>query len=148
MTAPRVTAAPVLQREMFSVSRASEYFDARELQAQTGQPRHRFAAFAVKELADNGLDACEAAGVAPEIDIAIRRKGERLVITVQDNAAGIEAETVAPDPGLRHPDQRQGRLSLADAGRPGQRPQGHHRHPARARRADADRHPGARRPPS
>jgi len=89
-----MSAAPVLQREMFSVSRASEYFDARELQAQTGQPRHRFAAVAVKELVDNALDACETAGVAPEIGIAIRRRSDRLVITVQDNAAGIETETV------------------------------------------------------
>jgi DNA topoisomerase VI subunit B len=87
--------AATLQREMFLVSRASEYFDARELQAQTGQPRHRFAAVAVKELVDNALDACETAGVAPEIEIEIRRQGERLVIAVQDNGNGIAPETIA-----------------------------------------------------
>jgi DNA topoisomerase VI subunit B len=88
-------AVPSLRREMFSVSRASEYFDARELQAQTGQPRHRFAAVALKELVDNALDACEAAGVSPVIDISVRRQADRLVISVQDNGDGIEPETVA-----------------------------------------------------
>src|SRR4051812_36161828 len=85
----------VLQREMFSISRASEYFDARELQAQTGQPRHRFAAVALKELVDNTLDACETAGVVPEVEIAMRHQAEQLVIMIQDNGDGIAPETVA-----------------------------------------------------
>jgi hypothetical protein len=89
-----VTAA-VFQREMFSISRASEYFDARELQAQTGQPRYRFAAVVVKELIDNALDACETAGVVPEVEITVLHREACLVISVRDNAAGIGPETVA-----------------------------------------------------
>ena len=41
MTAP-------LERTIFEVSRAEEYFNARELQAQTGQPVEWFAAVALK----------------------------------------------------------------------------------------------------
>jgi hypothetical protein len=90
-----MTAVPAFHRETFSVSRASEYFDARELQAQTGQPRHRFAAVALKELVDNALDAAETAGVAPEIEIAVQHRAESLVISVRDNGSGIAPETVA-----------------------------------------------------
>jgi hypothetical protein len=42
-----------LKRTTFETSRAGEYFDARELQAQTGQPLQNFAAVALKELVDN-----------------------------------------------------------------------------------------------
>ena len=56
-----------LQRTTFSTSRAAEYFDARELSAQTGQSQYNFAHVAIKELVDNALDACETAGVAPVV---------------------------------------------------------------------------------
>ena len=46
-----------LERTTFEISRAAEYFDAKELEAQTGQPRDRFAAAVLKELTDNALDA-------------------------------------------------------------------------------------------
>jgi DNA topoisomerase VI subunit B len=45
----------------------------------------------VKELADNGLDGCEEAGIAPMIWITINADG----ITVIDNGPGIAPETVA-----------------------------------------------------
>ena len=37
-----------LQRTHFSVGRAAEYFDAKELQAQTGRPRDEFATVCVE----------------------------------------------------------------------------------------------------
>ncbi len=53
-----------------------------------------FVAVALKELADNALDACETAGIAPSLDITIREAGDRLAIGVADNGTGIPPETV------------------------------------------------------
>ncbi len=61
--------ASILQRTVFGTSRAQEYFNARELQAQTGQPLFNLATVALKELVDNALDACEQSGVPPVIEI-------------------------------------------------------------------------------
>ncbi len=44
----------------------------------------------VKEAVDNSLDACEEAGILPDIDIAIRQTDEeRFSVTVRDNGPGI-----------------------------------------------------------
>ncbi len=84
-----------LDRTTFSVSRAAEYFEARCLQAMTGQPSSRFPEVVVKELLDNALDAAEAAGRAPAVVLRLRLKGRLLVITVTDNGDGIPPEVVA-----------------------------------------------------
>jgi anti-sigma regulatory factor (Ser/Thr protein kinase) len=83
-----------LARTVFETSRAAEYFTVRELQAQTGQPRERFAAVALKELVDNALDACETAGIAPSIVIEMAMEPGLVRITVEDNGSGIPPETV------------------------------------------------------
>jgi DNA topoisomerase VI subunit B len=83
-----------LKRTTFETSRAAEYFDARELQAQTGQPLQNFATVALKELVDNALDACETAGVAPDIRIDVRDELGTIRLTVSDNGPGILPETV------------------------------------------------------
>lgn len=83
-----------LTRTTFETSRAAEYFDARELQAQTGQPIERFAAVALKELCDNALDACETAGIAPEIGLHVTTQGAQTQIAIRDNGGGIPPETV------------------------------------------------------
>ena len=45
---------------------------------------------AVKEAVDNSMDACEEAGVFPELDVQLEKVGEeRLRISVQDNGPGI-----------------------------------------------------------
>jgi DNA topoisomerase VI subunit B len=83
-----------LERTLFSTGRAAEYFTVSELQAQTGQPRERFAAVVVKELVDNALDAAETAGVAPEVTIGVERDQTELRLAVQDNGPGLAPTTV------------------------------------------------------
>src|SRR5918993_1234754 len=66
-----------LQRTSFESSRAGEYFDARELQTQTGQPVSNFAA------------------VAPEVSIEVHEEdGDSIRLAVSDNGPGIPPETV------------------------------------------------------
>jgi DNA topoisomerase VI subunit B len=86
---------PTLTRPMFERSRDAEFFDARELQKQTGQPRERFVSVALKELLDNACDACETAGIAPSLTLVITHPTHDLVaLTVHDNGAGLPPETV------------------------------------------------------
>ncbi|MBM4274123.1 MAG: ATP-binding protein [Deltaproteobacteria bacterium] len=82
-----------LQRQVFEISRAAEYFTVRELQAQTGQLEKNFAHVVLKELVDNALDACETARVKPEITIEISSL-DTLKIAVGDNGPGLPPETV------------------------------------------------------
>src|SRR5207342_2604974 len=45
---------------------------------------------AVKEAVDNSLDACEEAGILPDVTVEIREAGpERYVMSVEDNGPGI-----------------------------------------------------------
>jgi DNA topoisomerase VI subunit B len=83
-----------LERMTFEISRAMEYLDARELQAQTGQPLSNFATVTLKELVDNVLDACEAAGAAPEVGIEVGEEGELVWLAVCDNGSDVPPETV------------------------------------------------------
>ncbi len=84
-----------LQRTHFSIGRASEYFDAKELQIQTGQPRYKFATVVLKELMDNALDACETARVAPEISVTVDHDDDTIVITVADNGPGLRPDVLS-----------------------------------------------------
>lgn len=81
-------------RQAFSVSRAAEYFDAKELATLTGQPWTRFAAVILKELTDNALDAAEAAGTAPDIEISVSVVDGLLLLSVADNGPGIAPDLV------------------------------------------------------
>ena len=83
-----------LDRTIFSTSRAAEYFRVKELEKMTGQPREKFAAVVIKELKDNALDACEAAGVAPEVGIETSVVGAYIIITIADSGPGIAPEIV------------------------------------------------------
>jgi DNA topoisomerase VI subunit B len=84
-----------LQRTTFEASRAAEYFDARQLSALTGVPREEFLGVCLKELADNALDACETAGVAPEVSVAVEYHEDGLCrLSVSDNGPGIPSELI------------------------------------------------------
>lgn len=49
----------------------------------------------IKEAVDNSLDACEEAGILPEVDIEIRQLAEdRFLLTVRDNGPGILKEQI------------------------------------------------------
>ena len=67
-----------------------EFCSERELQNQTGHSVYEWPLVVAKELIDNGLDACEEAEVAPNIAVIV----EADTIVVQDNAGGIDAETI------------------------------------------------------
>jgi DNA topoisomerase VI subunit B len=67
-----------------------EFCSERELQNQTGHSVYEWPSVIVKELIDNSLDACEEAEVGPDITVVV----EPNTIVVQDNAGGIDAETI------------------------------------------------------
>lgn len=86
--------AQTLERRTFSVGRAADFLEARALVSQTGQPVDRFGDVVIKELLDNALDACETAGVPPEITVTVETDGDTKRVTVADNGTGIPSEVV------------------------------------------------------
>jgi DNA topoisomerase VI subunit B len=81
---------PALQRATFRTSRLLEFCSRKELVAQTGHEPEAWPLVVLKELVDNALDACEEAGVAPEIVVQV----EPHAITVADNGPGMPPETI------------------------------------------------------
>jgi hypothetical protein len=79
-----------LERTMFRTSRLLEFCSRKELVAQTGHEPDAWPLVVLKELVDNALDACEEAGVPPEIGVQV----EPGAITVVDNGPGMPPETV------------------------------------------------------
>ena len=79
-----------LARTVFETPRTAEYFDVRELQAQTGQPVRQFFTVVLKELVDNGIDSAEQKGVPPEIHIGVRRLRKSARLYIGDNGSGID----------------------------------------------------------
>ncbi len=82
--------AAKLDRTTFETSRRLDFCSAKELTAQTGHDPEEWPLVILKELADNALDACEEAGVAPDVHVTVDNDG----ITVTDNGPGIPAKTV------------------------------------------------------
>ena len=83
-----------LQREHFSVSLAAAYFSIADLQAQTGQESNQWRHVILKELIDNGLDAAEAVGHAPNIRIEFAETTDGLTLAIADNGPGIPPPVV------------------------------------------------------
>jgi DNA topoisomerase VI subunit B len=79
-----------LSRTTLKISRLLDFCSRKELVAQTGHAEADWPLVVLKELADNALDACEEAGLAPEIRVKVDQNG----ITVTDNGPGIPPETV------------------------------------------------------
>ncbi len=86
-----MTAAVVrLDRTTLRTSRLLDFCSRKELIAQTGHQPDAWPLVILKELIDNALDACEEAGVAPEITVQVDDTG----ITVADNGPGIPGSTI------------------------------------------------------
>ena len=78
--------------ETFATNRLLEFCSERELVAQTGHPVAEWPLYIQKELVDDGIDAAEEAGTAPQIEIAVDTSAG--TVTVTDNGPGIPAATV------------------------------------------------------
>lgn len=79
-----------LRRETFVTSRLLEYFTEAELTQQIGHARQLWPLALAKELIDNALDACETAGIAPEIRVTF----EDGALIVEDNGPGLPSATI------------------------------------------------------
>ena len=79
-----------LHRTTFSTSRLLEFFSEAELTMQIGESRDRWPVALLKEMIDNGLDACEQAGVAPEIRVVVEPDS----LEVRDNGPGLPLATL------------------------------------------------------
>ena len=77
-------------RTTFVTSRMMDFFNRKELTAQTGYPPRDWVVYVCKELIDNAIDACEEAGVAPEIEVKVTSTS----IAVSDNGPGIPTSTI------------------------------------------------------
>jgi DNA topoisomerase VI subunit B len=86
----RSVANHVLERATFRTSRLLDFCSFKELTAQTGHPPPEWPLVVLKELLDNALDACEEAGISPEVWVTVGPDH----ITVTDNGPGIPPETV------------------------------------------------------
>src|SRR5262245_54348272 len=82
-------------RNVFTTSRLLEFCTTTELSKQVGFRPEDWLFVALKELVDNGLDAAEEAGIAPEITIAVTIASNTLTLTVTDNGSGIAPGVVA-----------------------------------------------------
>jgi len=81
-----------LSKAAFRMDRAMEFFTTKELSQQIGAPPSEWPKVILKELIDNSLDACEAAGVSPAIDVNISTEANTLVL--KDNGPGLPRETL------------------------------------------------------
>lgn len=87
---PTIRADARLKRSTFQTSRLLDFCSEKELVAQTGHQPADWPLVIVKELLDNAIDACEEAGIAPQITVTVDEVG----IAVRDNGTGIPAKTI------------------------------------------------------
>jgi DNA topoisomerase VI subunit B len=80
----------ILERTTFKTSRLAEFCSEKELTNQTGHDAEDWPIVLLKEAVDNSIDACEEAGIAPEIQIEVN--GDKIIIL--DNGPGLPPETV------------------------------------------------------
>ena len=85
-----------IERVAITTSRLMEFCTEKELVAQTGHESFEWPQVIVKELVDNGIDACEETEIAPVIKVSIKtgksKKPTRIII--EDNGPGIPTETI------------------------------------------------------
>jgi DNA topoisomerase VI subunit B len=86
----RIKSAKKLTRVPFQVSRLMEFCNRRELINQTGHDTFEWPLVVLKESVDNALDACEEAGIAPEIEVTV--DDDKIIIA--DNGPGLPVGTI------------------------------------------------------
>ena len=79
-----------IRPKTFETSRLLDFCTEKELTNQVGVKKADWPLVVVKELVDNALDACEEAGVPPEITVTL----DKDAITVADNGPGMPEETI------------------------------------------------------
>ena len=79
------SAEPKLNRIAFSTEMAMDFFTEKGLIKQTGHDLKEWPYVILKELVDNGLDACEDKDIAPVIEVVANETG----ITIRDNGPGL-----------------------------------------------------------
>ncbi len=87
--------APALDRRTFSAPRDSGYAKVETLEKLAGRPKDEFAHVILKEALDNSLDACEDAGVIPEIAVTVIPGDGTVLLAVDDNGPGMDKDAVA-----------------------------------------------------
>jgi DNA topoisomerase VI subunit B len=81
-------------RDTFSTPISTDFTTKKGLTSSTGQEPHQFGGVILKELLDNSIDACESAGVNPEITIGYEHDGTFATYCVADNGNGLSKETI------------------------------------------------------
>ena len=86
--------------QKITTSSTAEYFSKNLQQVGFSSPT-KAALTTLKEAVDNALDACEEAGIAPEIKIEIKKQGagssrktDLISIFVEDNGPGLEEANI------------------------------------------------------
>ena len=85
-----VAKAAKLERQTFETSRELEFFSEKELMMQIGYDQDQWPIALLKELIDNALDACEVAGIPPEIEVTIGEDS----FSIKDNGPGLPEATM------------------------------------------------------
>lgn len=89
---PDATPKPTVQRVRFQTPRNFDFFSEESLTKQIGYQRKQWPIALLKELIDNGFDACEIGGTAtPLIEVTIDKDG----FSVRDNGPGLPHDTLA-----------------------------------------------------
>jgi DNA topoisomerase VI subunit B len=86
--------AQQMQPRMMTTSLAADFFTVSTLETHTGFGEAWFPDVVLKELLDNALDAGEAAGIAPRVDVHVDPRAGMMAISVADNGRGIAPDTV------------------------------------------------------
>jgi DNA topoisomerase VI subunit B len=89
---PDANPRPPAERVRFKTPRNFDFFSEESLTKQIGHDRKEWPIALLKELIDNGLDACEIGGAAPPvIEVTIGKDG----FSVRDNGPGLPRDTLA-----------------------------------------------------
>ncbi|NRA63794.1 MAG: DNA topoisomerase VI subunit B [Pseudobacteriovorax sp.] len=90
-----------MQKGKIRASSTAEYF-AKNLQQVGFSSPTKAVLTTLKEAVDNSLDACEEAGILPDISITIEKKGkgslkntDQILVKVEDNGPGIHSKDIA-----------------------------------------------------